>query len=93
MLQSVLSLLSPGQWIIVGIAVVALLVINWPTVSGLFGRFKLPSIGTAAAGNEDAKDLEAFNRLVKRYERLGCKEGLAAMKTAGEHFLHTEGHS
>lgn len=80
--------------VIIGAALGLLAAINLIDWGGLFGRLKgikLPSVGGGSV-NDDAADLEAFNRLVKRYERLGCKEGIEVMRVAGTHFLHTEGH-
>jgi hypothetical protein len=41
--------------------------------------------------NTDALDLEAFGRLKARMIRLKSKEGMAAVATVGQHFLHDAG--
>jgi hypothetical protein len=48
---------------------------------------KIPAATAAEPVTDDASDLAAFHRLTRRFERMKCKEGMAAMKVAGTHFL------
>jgi len=41
--------------------------------------------------DEDTLDFQALSRVHKRFERIGCKEGLAASTLCLQHFWHTEG--
>lgn len=47
-----------------------------------------PSQVIAQDGAEDALDLDAFKRVKNRMHRLKCPEGIAAIATVGQHFLH-----
>lgn len=51
---------------------------------------KLPS--TKNSVDEDVLDFQALSRVHKRFERIGCKEGLAASTLCLQHFWHTEDH-
>lgn len=89
--------------VVAGVGLALLILFSGPITSGAkWAWSKMPSIFSSIRGeietnvstdDVDSLDLQAFKRLVARYERLGCKEGQEAMKVAGQHFLHTEGHA
>lgn len=92
------TLFSPTGAMLVGGAAIIIAIMWWDKI--LAGIKKMgsrtsttPPITTDKPGplDEDALDLIAFRRLQARYTRLGCKEGIAAMETAGQHFLHGTG--
>lgn len=91
-----LQSLTLSQWGMIAAAIAAILGINFldmKAISAWWNKPKndaMPSV--PAVVDEDALDLAAYRRLQARFERLKCKEGQAAMVTAGQHFLHTEGH-
>lgn len=49
----------------------------------------LPSFGGSSAPiDDDAADFQALTRLQKRYARLNCAEGKAAVQVCLTHFYH-----
>lgn len=80
--------------IIGGAVLLAGLLFGGPILGGLGTAFTYATTRAPAATstvNEDASDLEAFNRLKARMVRLKCPEGIAAIATVGQHFLHDAG--
>ncbi len=56
---------------------------------GIFSYIKLPSFGgTPAPVDDDALDFQALTRLQKRFVRLNCPEGKAAIQVLLAHFYH-----
>lgn len=55
----------------------------WQNRAALAGL--IPSLG---GGDDDAKDFAALTRLQKRFARLKCPEGQAALQTCMTHFFH-----
>ncbi len=48
----------------------------------------LPSLGGSVPVDDDAADFQALTRLQKRYARLNCPEGKAAVQVCLTHFYH-----
>ena len=87
---------NPMFWIVVALIVAYFGVDYIGLIPAAFGKLwsfvpGLPKIPVTSPVDEDALDLESYKRLMARYVRLNCPEGIAAMEQAGHHFLHGVG--
>lgn len=63
----------------------------WTSLGNLRIGGTKTTVAATPEADEEYLDMLALHRLEARFERLKCKDGQDAMKTAGSHFFHKQG--
>lgn len=68
----------------------------WPSIGPLLAKLRTSATTAVTAtpalpADDDTADFQALKRLRVRFDRLGCKEGKAALEVCQTHFFHAEG--